>query len=728
MLAFCLSLQCTKAEESSGRAALTTDWPATPYVILNGVKYQRNYIQVAPGDNVKFSAVAKEGYTGLKYSWLKVTTNNEKNKTELKSLRKYNSVSDFEVIDSATIEDAGTYVMRTFIPKKGAKDYYFFVDVQTEDKGSLFDWKENTPIFAFDFSKEYPDLPAPTKTHNFYQKSGKKANVREGEWWSVFWGDKLNPKVKGDTLNAFTTLIKKFETDFAYMRDSIGWPPDINAREGWKSFVYVIGSGLTNDDADPEQTGGWQSATWVDDRHWPCVWCTWAPIEGFQDGTENYWQQDAMIHEGIHALLADYEGCKNAAWFHEAGNTWLQQEMAARRAKSYGAPGWLDPGPLIAPFQPIECYSGWLQDGSFGGPSAEGVNVFNEYGQVCTWKNILGGSQYANPFAVFLGSNVHQGSVAWIWKNCKTRVLEGIADSIGDYDMRRLILQYRAKQATMQLGNWSKGYREGMNWYFGTHFGAEYEPSWIKCPVWIGTPYQTMTKCADSDWYAPDTIVTPGWSGGNQIPIHVEGDTVEVEFLPEGPGMMAQLCYRTKDGKDYYSQPVNCGTVSMALPEPPANGVLFLAVANTDYLYESDETRKKHHDYRVAFGKGVLGLASPNIRWYFYENTLNETNYKEVTTGIDEVFEKGETVDMTPSYGVLIMNSVIRKGDNLNLRFNGVDPSDVTLSIISSTGALVKNVNLTGDSFTLPAEMRSGYYIFIFNHNGRQDVYKTVVK
>jgi hypothetical protein len=37
-------------------------------------------------------------------------------------------------------------------------------------------------------------------------------------------------------------------------------------------------------------------------------------------------QMGAVTHEGIHAVLADLPGCKNAAWFHEGGNTWLQQE------------------------------------------------------------------------------------------------------------------------------------------------------------------------------------------------------------------------------------------------------------------------------------------------------------------------------------------------------------------------------------------------------------------
>jgi hypothetical protein len=81
---------------------------------------------------------------------------------------------------------------------------------------------------------------------------------------------------------------------------------------------------------------------------------------------------------------------------------------------------------------PIECYSGWLQDGSFGGPSAEGVNKFEGSQQICTWRNLLGGVQYSNVFPVFLGMTLGHGSIAWIWRNCESRVLEGMARTLGE--------------------------------------------------------------------------------------------------------------------------------------------------------------------------------------------------------------------------------------------------------------------------------------------------------
>jgi hypothetical protein len=38
---------------------------------------------------------------------------------------------------------------------------------------------------------------------------------------------------------------------------------------------------------------------------------------------------------------------------------------------------------------PIECYSGWLQDDSFGGPCAERERMDDSNGaQICTWRNL----------------------------------------------------------------------------------------------------------------------------------------------------------------------------------------------------------------------------------------------------------------------------------------------------------------------------------------------------
>lgn len=102
-----------------------------------------------------------------------------------------------------------------------------------------------------------------------------------------------------------------------------------------------------------------------------------------------------MVHEGIHAVPADLPGARKAAWFHEGGDVWLQQMADARRTSNFSLLIYLDGTDFNAPFMPIECYNRSLQDGSFGGPSAEDVNMFNGSQQICTWRTFLGGHQIA---------------------------------------------------------------------------------------------------------------------------------------------------------------------------------------------------------------------------------------------------------------------------------------------------------------------------------------------
>ena len=94
--------------------------------------------------------------------------------------------------------------------------------------------------------------------------------------------------------------------------------------------------------------------------------------------------------------------------------------------------------------------------------------------QVCTWRNLLGGNQYGNSFPIVLGEICGKGSIPWIWRYCKDYVLKGIGDSIGEEQMRKLILQYRARQATFDIGGWATGYRQITDNNFGSTVRAEW--------------------------------------------------------------------------------------------------------------------------------------------------------------------------------------------------------------------------------------------------------------
>ena len=655
-------------------------------------------------------------------------------------LRGYKA-DDFE-LKAAEPDDAGYYTLsirRKADGKTTIQQCQFVVDVQT-NRGENYDWAANTPYWSYDFRDEYPDgFPAPTKIHSIYKKNGTRANCVEGEWWSVFWGDNLNAEVDADNKNAMTNMMKKFDEDFAYIRDEMGWPPDLSARDGYKSYVYVFGSGLNADNASNTEQGGYQGNLYVDGKNYPNVWASYYPVSRFRDDADSKWndgeyQREAMIHEGIHAIFADMNGVKNSAWFHEGGNTWLQSAMNTKRSGTYGEPGFLDACPFIAPFMPIECYSGWLQDGSFGGPSAEGVNMFNASGQqVCTWRNLLGGTQYGNGFAIFLGEAVGQGTIPWIWRWCKNRVLQGIAEGnasagvsgIGEEAMRSLIMQYRAKQATFDIGGFAPGYRKIVNNNFGGTVKAEWSPYWIDVAPFKLTPYQTLDPNDEDGWLAPDTITNPGWSGANIIPVHVEGGHCAIEYRPEDANMRAQLCYRTRDGRCFYSQPVLAGTMELnwTADDAPANGVVFCVVCNTDYIFVNDDTRKKHFDYRVRLGDGALGVASKDIRWYFYEQTLKDNDF---LTGVGRVEADGQAHAYK---GIRLMSTELRGGQQVQLDLNGIPASELTAHLVGASGVVIDEQPVSaGATVQLPAGLPRGLYILSLLRKGDIQAFKIYVK
>lgn len=490
--------------------------------------------------------------------------------------------------------------------------------------GKAFDWPEYSPTLDYNFRDEFPALEMPTQD---LDDCPQVAGTQSDRWWTFKWGPNARSVVTED---AITPMLERMNKDFAYFRDTMGWPPDKRAKRGYRSAIYLYGSGLScSDDADSNALGGWQSSIFYQGESWPMVQLSYYPVYSFDPActySDRETQMGGVVHEGIHAVLADLPGCKKSAWFQEGGNTWLQQEAYARQSQDYSSMGFLNGCTFIAPFMPIECYSGWLQDDSFGGPSAEGVNMYDGGKQLCTWRKYLGGNQYGNAFPTFLSEVLGTGSVAWIWRHCPGRVLEGMADSLGEMQMRRLILEYKAKQALVDMGSWTKAIKDIINSNFNTSIGAEWTPSWMNPEIWKATPYARTRYDSTIDALIPEYRTTPGWSGANQIPLNVDGmgDTVVVNFIPLGTNMACQLCYRAEDGTPVYSKPVSEGNCTLYLDKKPANNVVIAVITNTDYIYEGEETRKAHFDYRLQLVKGIYKKASVYKKWYNYESSITD--------------------------------------------------------------------------------------------------------
>ena len=597
----------------------------------------------------------------------------------------------------------------------------------TLDPSVSYEWPAYNPTLNYDFRWEYPQLSAPTKGR--LPEPMNVARERHGEWWSVAVGPQAN---KAITDTSLVLLVKKMDEDFKYFREEFGWPPDKRARNGYYSQVYGYGSGVGTDSEPNTATGGWQSATSWNGQSWPMVLLSYYPIASFDPNCtygDRIGQQNACVHEGIHATFADLEGCKQSAWFHEGGNTWLQGE--AELAKSRKTPtsmGWLSAGNMIAPFMPIECYSGWLLDDSFGGPSAEGVNMYGSSGQVCTWRKLLGGVQYGELFPHFLSEIMGRGAIPWIWRYCKGRVLEGMADSLGDKQMRQMILEYRVRQAMIDVGQWSNACRKLIDDNWLVEIKQEWSPYWKEVKVWQATPYANMYMCNEVDsagWWRPEWRTTPGWSGANQIPLHVNGEVgnlISLHFQPLGKNMVCMLCYRTKQGKIYYSQPVEGeGDAVMRLQAQPANNVVIAVVVNTDYLYKGEATRKQHFDYRLKMGDNIYQPAKAQLKWYNYRATVRDQDF---ITGLENV-----VAEQPARFTIEPKTTVVGRGEPLPLHLSAVAQLQVPVRLYTYSGKLVCQQSFMRDGdFIVPANILPGMYILQAVNGGETASVKIIVK
>lgn len=455
-------------------------------------------------------------------------------------------------------------------------------------------WPKYEPDLNYNFRDEFQGID-PSKFKVFLGcDSSLVAGVKTSGWYAFIWGHNRNPAITDADIDR---VLANLNEDMAYARDVLGWPPDRLPREGYYSNVYLFGSGLCTDNASNTEKGGWQSGI----AGYPMVLLSYYPVITPSE-------RGGITHEAIHAVLASMPAGK-AAWFNEGGNTWLQMNMEAGRTGRYGV-GFLDGAPFLAPHIPIENYSGWLQDGSFGGPNAEGVDRYVNGQQISTWRDYLGGHQYNSVFSHFLALHVSKGANAWIWSNGNyNHVLETLYSGLGEAQIQHLIMEYRARQAMVDFGPWSDAFKSPINDNWGRTIGAEEIPGGIlqEPEPHRLTFYADSTVAGDTVTPALDTL--PGWSGANQIPFKVEGNRVRINFAPQAENMRLQLAYRAEDGSTVYSKPVASGEACLNLEKPPKDGVVVAVVSNVDYLYKGEESRTKKYDYRLFTVEGVTGAA-----------------------------------------------------------------------------------------------------------------------
>ena len=520
--------------------------------------------------------------------------------------------------------------------------------------GTFYEWPKYDPTIHYDLKEDpqFKDLGMPESNmpYNQYWKNKPAVEYDNGKYWSYFEGKNANSIIKGNTA-AINNMFGQLEADAAYMRDQMGWPPTTPVRDGYRDAVFLYGSGLGTDNASNTELGGWQAGIQIGKKNYPIVLLSYYPTSCFDPEINNSdakYQTEAVTHEYIHAIFASMPGCRESAWFHEGANCWLQATMGYQRNYPDGNyvaddMGWLTTGSVIAPFIPIECYSGWLLDGSFGGPQAQGVNE--------NFRQTIGGIQYSEMFPTFLGEIIGQGSVPWVWNNCKKNVLSGIAEEIGAEQTKRMILEYRSRIALCDMGRYSRAVYNLMNNAMGAIYGSDVDGKYVA--PWKATPYastspvldeaevKALTKATaeveepegvefnDAGWLQPDKLTLPGWTGANIIPIKVEGDKLLMAFQPFGElstteNMVCQLCYRTEDGRTVYGNPFSSGSFLLDLSEDrPVNDVVFAVVCNTHYTFDKTNVRKNKYDYRIKISANAH-TANIHKSWFDWQAAVNE--------------------------------------------------------------------------------------------------------
>ena len=487
-------------------------------------------------------------------------------------------------------------------------------------EGDAYTWPAYRSDLDYDTRANLGEIKPPTKfNNNCSGVTGKKA----GKWWAFYWGKDRDSRITDVTIDS---LLKKYDTDFTYLYDSLGWAPDAQAQDGQYSAVYYYGSGTCAGGAKTDTTGGWQTVV----AGYTAVAASFYPVYSFNTSCpyrDRVSQMDAMIHEGIHSMTNGYPGAKQAHWFQEAGNTWIQQDMFARRNGVYSGMGFLNAATVIAPFMPIECYSGWLIDGTFGGPGAQGVTGKNQ-------RYLLGGAQYSNIFPTFMGTWLGTGSVRWVYGHAygkTTYLLEtyGLDIGLGDEGVRRLITEFRARLAMLDMKKWSNEIKALLNNNFGSqsYWEQDYWDNRNYSYTWKMTPYQSVTV-SNGDW-VPNQDLTPGWSGSNVIPLKLKDGATQISMTlyPNGShstndNMRLVLAYRATDGTPVYSAPVkgNETAILKIAKTPSSTGgskMAFAIVVNTDYNYSKNpDMRTYHYDYRLKPEEGINGAGDANTKYY----------------------------------------------------------------------------------------------------------------
>ena len=167
------------------------DWNVAKYITVN--KGDKLYLGAFPADSGLYTWDGPSGYsaTGSQVS-----------------------VNDIQ------INQGGTYTASLVNNCWATSSAGITATVVDPDKlGDAYTWPSYTPTLAYNFRQEYPTLQMPTKD---LPDCNEVVGAQSDGWWTFLWGPNKNSKVTPD---AITPLLERMNQDFAYFRDTLGWPP-----------------------------------------------------------------------------------------------------------------------------------------------------------------------------------------------------------------------------------------------------------------------------------------------------------------------------------------------------------------------------------------------------------------------------------------------------------------------------------------------------------------------
>ena len=99
--------------------------------------------------------------------------------------------------------------------------------------GDAYNWPAYRSDLDYDTKANIGIINPPTEfNNNCSGVTGKKA----GKWWALYWGANRDSRITDVTIDS---ILKKYDTDFGYLYDTMGWAPDAQAQDG-KYSAFII--------------------------------------------------------------------------------------------------------------------------------------------------------------------------------------------------------------------------------------------------------------------------------------------------------------------------------------------------------------------------------------------------------------------------------------------------------------------------------------------------------